>query len=81
MILPRNHRSAFSKFRSGVAPIRLETGRYERLIEAERVCPFCNTEIENEVHVMLKCSVYDDKRYSLFEKANMIDDNFSSFYR
>ena len=34
MIIPRNHRSAFSKFRCGVAPIRLETGRYERLSEA-----------------------------------------------
>ena len=31
MILPRSHRSALSKFRSGVAAIRLETGRYERL--------------------------------------------------
>jgi hypothetical protein len=26
-----SHRSAYAKFRCGVAPIRLETGRYERL--------------------------------------------------
>ena len=37
MILPRSHRSAFSRFRCGVAPIRLETGRYERLPVCERV--------------------------------------------
>ena len=29
-ILPSRHRSSYAKFRCGVAPIRLETGRYER---------------------------------------------------
>ena len=53
MILPRNHRSALSRFRCGVAPIRLETGRYERLPVCERVCPFCNDTVENEIHVIL----------------------------
>ena len=79
LILPRNHRSAFSRFRCGVAPIRLETGRYERLPEAERVCPFCSSEIENEIHVMLNCPLYDDIRYNLFEKAKLLDANFNTF--
>ena len=73
LILPRNHRSAFSRFRCGVAPIRLEKGRYERLPEAESVCPFCNSEIENEIHVMLNCPLYDDIRYNLFEKAKLLN--------
>ena len=37
------HRSAYAKFRSGVAPIRIETGRYERLDYSDRtsvVVPF-----------------------------------------
>jgi hypothetical protein len=29
--LPFNHRSAFAKFRCGVVPLRIETGRYENL--------------------------------------------------
>ena len=33
MILPGRHRAAFSKFRCGVAPIRIETGLYEGLIK------------------------------------------------
>ena len=33
MMLPQRHISAFSKFRCGVAPIRIETGRYEGLAE------------------------------------------------
>ena len=35
----RNHRSVLAKFCLGVAPIRLETGRYEYLLETERLCP------------------------------------------
>ena len=31
IILPPRHRAAFSKFRCGVAPLRIETGRYEGL--------------------------------------------------
>ena len=37
--MPFNDRSAFAKFRCGVAPTRLETGRYENLKLKERHCP------------------------------------------
>ena len=46
VILPRHHRSAYAKFRSGVAPLRLETGRYERIEERDRVCFNCDSQIE-----------------------------------
>ena len=75
MILPLNHRSAFSKFRCGVAPIRLETGRYEGLKVEERLCPFCNV-VEDEIHVFLKCPVYNDLRSNLFDSAFRLDENF-----
>ena len=42
MMLTQSHRSAFSQFRCGVAPTRIETGRYEGLAEDLRICPFCN---------------------------------------
>ncbi len=51
MILPLSHRSAFAKFRCGVAPLRIETGRYENLDVRDRLCPFCVNNIENETHV------------------------------
>ena len=41
IILPPRHRTAFSKFRCGVAPIRIETGRYESLAESLCFCLFC----------------------------------------
>jgi len=33
------HRSSLAKFRCGVAPKRIETGRYEKLPVHERKCP------------------------------------------
>ena len=44
-ILSRKHRGALAKFRSGTAPIKVETGRYQNLDLSERVCfhlcPLC----------------------------------------
>ena len=75
LIMPPKHRSALSKFRCGVAPIRIETGRYENLKENERVCPFCNC-IEDEIHVLLYCNLYADVRQFLFDKAVSINSTF-----
>ena len=55
----------FAKFRCGVAPLRLETGRYERLSPEQRTCFFCTDYIESEEHVLLSCPVYDDLRLTV----------------
>ncbi len=68
MILPLRHRSAFAKFRCGVAPLRIETGRYENKPLDQRTCYFCNT-VENEIHVIFHCNMYDDLRRDWFSKA------------
>ncbi len=61
--LTRAQRSAMAKMRCGVAPIRLETGRYEGLTEQEWICPVCHMdEIESEIHVMIFCPLYNDIR-------------------
>ncbi|XP_060589316.1 uncharacterized protein LOC132744577 [Ruditapes philippinarum] len=78
MILPPRHRSAFCKFRCGVAPIRIETGRYENLRLDERHCPFCNV-LEDEQHVILDCPVYDDFRSELISKAVLHEPSFINF--
>ena len=36
MLLPLKHRSAFAKFRYSVAPVKIETGRYENLVVEDR---------------------------------------------
>ena len=65
-ILNKKHRSAICKFRCGVAPIRLETGRFEGLDEKDRLCTVCGDAIENEVHVIAVCPMYGDLRQPLF---------------
>ena len=77
VLLPVTHRAAFAKFRCGVAPIRLETGRFENLNVDQRLCHFCNDAIEDETHVVLFCSAYEDLRNNLVSKAVSVLSNFS----
>ena len=73
-----SHRAAFAKFRCGVAPIRIETGRFENLDVNQRPCLFCNV-VEDEIHVILDCSAYDDLRNNLFIKAVSVLPTFNVF--
>lgn len=78
IILPLRHRAAFAKFRCGVAPLRLETGRYENLSLENRICPFCDNCIETEAHVILECMLYQDLRQILFKKATEMNFYFAA---
>jgi hypothetical protein len=51
-----------AKFRCGTAPIRIETGRYEGLLECHRYCPYCSHTVEDEYHVLFQCPLYSDLR-------------------
>ena len=75
-VLSKKRRSAIAKLRSGSAPIRIETGRYEGLPVEERKCPFCKDVVENEVHVITQCSLYDDLRSELYACISRIDPGF-----
>ena len=75
-VTTRSHRSALAKFRCGVAPLRLETGRYERgrIPVEERICLLCDcNEVESEAHVILKCPLYRDLRVELFATAEDVN--------
>ena len=62
------HRCLLTKFRLGVCPLRIETGRYEirnkvkGIPVQERVCPMCNSGVEDECHFMLMCPRYQHLR-------------------
>ena len=72
-IMPYPFRSALAKFRCGVAPIRIETGRYghNRLPENQRFCFNCQTEVEDEFHVLMFCPLYNDLRNELVHRAEL----------
>ncbi len=47
--LSKCQRSALAKFRCGVAPLRIETGRYTKTPEEERLSTVCKVqEVESE---------------------------------
>ena len=56
--------------------LRIETGRYEnpKLPEEQRVCLICgqNT-VENEIHFLIYCPVYEEKRTELFNSIERLD--------
>lgn len=65
--MSRQHRSAFAKFRCGVAPLRIETGRYENIPLENRVCFNCKDLVEDETHALLICPLYNDERKHILE--------------
>ena len=77
MFIPISHRSAFSKFRCGVAPIRIETVRFVNLEVSQRFCPFCNF-VEDEMHVILNCDAYNDLRNTLITMATSLLPTFNN---
>ena len=75
-------RSAMARIRCGVAPLRVELGRYdhgEYIPEFQRVCQLCDQEIENEIHVLLQCPFYHDIHVDLFQKAADIFVDFRNY--
>ena len=69
--MSRTRRSALAKFRCGVAPLRIETGRYEMIPYEERHCFYCEKKVENEEHVLLECPLYNDIRLELFARIEL----------
>lgn len=73
--------------RYGSLPLEIELGRRNGTPLDERLCKMCNHQsIENEIHVLLQCPLYDDLRaniirnlpnteMSVFEKFTMLLSN------
>lgn len=76
--LSSKYKCALAKFRCGVAPLRLETGRYENIPEEQRLCPICELAVENEVHVLFHCPLYQSLRNDIVNKAIEIDASFNN---
>ena len=76
-IISLKNRSAFAKFRCGVAPLKLETGRYEKKEVHERTCFNCSSIVEDEIHVILKCPLYVDLRQIMIHEALHFNEHFN----
>ena len=63
------HRIALTKRRLSNHKLAIETGRYSRPFKkpAERTCPICKIEMEDEYHFLNICPAYQEKRSSLLD--------------
>ena len=77
IIIQKKYRSAYARFRCGVAPIKLETGRYgqNRLPVDQRLCESCGV-VEDEYHVLMDCEMYRDIRHNLFNEITTVELDF-----
>ena len=78
MITQKRYRSAYAKFRCGVAPIKLETCRcgLNRMPVDQRLCESCNV-VEDECDVIMHGSLYYvGIRSQLFTEICNFSDHF-----
>jgi hypothetical protein len=79
--MPLKYRNANAKLRCGVAPLRVETGWYERKAVHERTCLYCINCVEDELHVLMQCPLYVDIRQKMSNDILRFNENFSFFIR
>ena len=74
------YRSAYAKFRCGVAPIKIESCTYclNRVPVEQRLCDECNL-IEDECHVLMVCTVYISIHIDAMNAVSVIDYQFSTY--
>ena len=77
-IMLSTHRSAMAKFRTGIALLCIDTGRYEGLPESERTCIFCKDHVEDEIHALFDYRLYNEIRLELFQYAQYLNTHFNS---
>ncbi len=54
LALPYIVRQSFPSIRCEIAPLRIETERFENMNVEERICQICNTDIiEDEMHFIM----------------------------
>ena len=67
-------RSVLAKLRVSAHNLQIETGRFSKnkTPRDERFCPYCKTlnidAVENEVHFLLSCSLFNEERQKFLEE-------------
>ena len=70
-------RSHLAQFRCAVLPLKIETGRFLGLNVEDRLCQVCDQNaVENEIHFLLHCTLYDDLRRAMIVKSDRRDIGF-----
>ncbi len=55
----RKHRSYLVRYRCGILPLSIETGRWGSIPLQDRICKMCDSlVVEDEYHFIFHCSLY-----------------------
>ena len=65
-------RISFTKFRLSNHCLMIEKGRHKNIDKNQRFCPFCPNMIEDEIHFLLECKLFEDYRKTLLENIYVI---------
>ena len=72
-----SQRSLLCQLRYSTLPLRIETGRYNKIPVHERLCQFCNGNyVESENHFLFQCTLYTSFRQDFYQDVNNIMVNF-----
>ena len=78
-LMNRIHQKSLTKLRISAHKLEIENGRYSRKSVGDRVCKKCNyNKVEDEIHFICECSLYNAERIRLFEYVNHKIPNFVS---
>ena len=58
--------SLFAQLHVGILPLEIEKGRYRGIAIEERLCQFCKSLVEDEVHFLCICPLYVAERFNLY---------------
>ena len=76
----KSTRSLIAQFRTGVLPLFVETGRYDKTPLDKRICKLCSQKVvEDESHFLCTCTAYAHTRLILYDKIRNIDNLFDTF--
>ena len=71
--MPRQYRCKIAALRVGSHDLEIERGRYSipKIPANSRYCKFCRTQVEDECHFLIKCSLYMKQRLQLLTKLKL----------
>ena len=72
------HRKALTRFRISAHTLAIERGRYTtpKTPVEQRICKHCPDKVEDEMHFLMECSKYNEKRKILFDEITKRCNNF-----
>ena len=68
--MPTSYSKALAKLRTGCHNLMVEIGRRNKptaIPFEERFCKFCKTEVEDEVHFLTSCPLYNNLRQTILD--------------